>query len=64
MEERSIMRRRQPFQELRHLRREPIIDLIARGPQRVAACLGESVDLQHRIVGGYALETDVSVPSY
>lgn len=62
-EERGVVRRRQPLQQRAHGRREPVVDFVARGPQRVTACRGEGVDLEHRVVGRDRLERYVCVPA-
>ena len=63
MKERGIVRSCQSLQEPRHLRRETIVHLIARSPQRVAAGLRQRVDLQHRVVGGDIFKGDVGMPA-
>lgn len=63
VEKRRIMRRRQPLQKPRHLRRQPIINLIPRRPERIAPRLREHMDLEHGVVGGYALEADIRMPA-
>lgn len=64
MEEASIVRGCQTLKEGSHLRRQAVIDLVARGPERVSAGFGQSVNLEHGVVGGYALKADIGVPSY
>lgn len=63
MEETRIMRRSQSLQELRHLRRQPIIYLVSRRPQCITSSLWEGVDLQHGVVGRDTLEADIGVPT-
>lgn len=62
MKKRRVMRRRQSPQKPRHLRRQPIIDLIPRRPERIASRLRERVDFKHGVVGGYALKADICMP--
>ncbi len=60
-EEGRVVRGRQALEEALHGRRQAVVDLVARGPQRVAAAAtgGQGVDLQHRVVGRHGLEGDV-----
>lgn len=63
MEELSFMRSSQTLKQLCQLRGKSIIDLIARSPERVTPCFGQSVNLQSGIVGRHALEGNVRVPA-
>lgn len=63
MEKARIMRRRQPLQKSPHFPRQPIIHLIPRRPERITACLGERMNLEHGIVRGHSLEADIRVPA-
>lgn len=63
VKETRIMHRRTPFQQLRNLRRQPLINLIPTRPKRITPGLRQRVDLQHGVVRGYALEGDIGVPA-
>lgn len=58
-----VVRRRQSLEKRLHRRRQPVVDFVARSPQRVAARRGQRVDLQHSVVGRHGLERDVRVPA-
>lgn len=62
-EEARVVRRRQALQQRAHRRRQPVVDLVAGRPQRVAAGGGQRVDLEHGVVGRHGLERDVRVPA-
>lgn len=49
-EELRVVRGRQTLQHGPQRRRQPVVNLIAAGPQRVPARRRQSVDLEHRVV--------------
>lgn len=51
------------LEECAHGGGEAVVDFVARRPEGVAASGGESVDLEHGVVGGYGFKSDVTVPS-
>jgi len=62
-EEFRVMGCGEAFEELLHWRGEAVVDLVAGGPERVAAGGGQGVDFEHRVVGRDGLEGDVGVPA-
>lgn len=54
---------RQALQHGPHGRRQAVVDLVARRPQRVASGGRQRVNLEHGVVGGHRLKRDVCVPS-
>ena len=62
VEKARVMRRCQRLQKRSHPRRQPVVHFVAGGPEGVAACWGQGVDLEPGVIGGHALEADVGVP--
>lgn len=62
-EELCIVGCSEALEECAHGGGEAVVDFVARRPEGVAAGGGESVDLEHGVVGGYGLKGDVAVPS-
>lgn len=57
------MRGRQAFKHLLHWRRQPVIGLVARGPKGITPRGWQRVNLEHRIVRGHRLKSNVAVPT-
>lgn len=51
------------LEKLLHGRREPVVDLVAAGPQSIAAGGWEGMDLEHGVIRRHRLEGDVCVPA-
>jgi hypothetical protein len=64
IEDRLCVGGRQPFQELLVSRRQTVIDLVARRPQRITTSLGQLGQTQDGIVTRNRLEGDVAVPAF
>ena len=62
-EERCVVRRRQALEHVAHGLRQTVVDLVAAGPEGVAAGRGQGVDLEHGVVGRDGLKGDVAVPA-
>lgn len=54
---------RQALEHLLHWRGQPVISLVARSPEGIASGRWQRVDLEHCVVRGHRLESDVAVPT-
>lgn len=61
-EELGVVRGREALEEDLHRLGQAVVDLVAAGPEGVAARRGERVDLEHGVVRGDRLKRDVAVP--